>query len=728
MQNRSFGEQSSGAPAFPPFDDAVADSVKDFSSVQGSRGWWYGYMRAKGAFRPFERYEAGRWCCRDSPAPAISATALEASPGLIPVRRWTPRASGSVRLVGIFQKRSSQTEAEFRILVDDKVILERRLGRTDTMAYAFDLLALDLTESSTIDVLVVAASHPVEVVVMFQILPEPFVSRWHPDLPTGFPAFTEDQKKALRQKGQKALQDIRDALAAGRRRVVIPPGDYLFHANWSRASTLKNLADLEIDARGVTFWFEPPLIHALLFENCRNVTVRGLTIDFTIPCWFQARVIDIDRKKKTVRAVLMPGYPPRDADGKEEKSGERTFMFYDANGRFINHRHTPGTWRLLEDGSTVLCHLKRYGIPDALRPGDYIVGAIRTGAALRSVNCSGMRFEDINIWSSPGMAIYEGGGEGGNVYHHVRATRRPRTNRLHAFGADVFHLASTNCGPTLDRCEAAYGADDVINIHGDFGRVVQRVDDRRYYLQGVYEVGDMLEFRDQFSVELLGIAKVVAVEKTPDGPSLPINKWYQAKGEWLVTLDKGLDLPPLSLVVMDGKRSASGFVIRNCWFHDDFQRTLINGAPNGLIENTTFQNLGYGICVQFETWGPWMEGPFARNLTIRNNRFLNAPPTGPSISVSMHPPGGGSDRRRFKARPVTNLAIVGNYFFFARPGGALLSIHNVDGLQIYGNVLDWPSRVAAPCPDRTDWVYLQDCGNVSVCGNRTPSETQRMPQ
>jgi len=113
---------------------------------------------------------------------------------------------------------------------------------------------------------------------------------------------------------------------------------------------------------------------------------------------------------------------------------------------------------------------------------------------------------------------------------------------------------------------------------------------------------------------------------------------------------------------MDGKRSARGFIIRNCWFHSNFQRTLINGAPGGLIENTTLQNVGHGLCVQFETWGPWMEGPFARDLMSRNNRFLDSPPAGPAISVSMHPPGGGTNRRRREAKPVTNLTITGNYF------------------------------------------------------------------
>jgi hypothetical protein len=349
-----------------------------------------------------------------------------------------------------------------------------------------------------------------------------------------------------------------------------------------------------------------------------------------------------------------------------------------------------------------------------------VVGTIRTGAALRSRNCSRMRFEDINIWSSPGIAVNEGGGEGGHVYLRLRATRRPHTNRLQAFGADIFHLAGTDRGPTLDRCEMAYGADDTLNIHGSFGRVVQRVDDTRYYLQGAYEAGDALEFREMRSVELLGMADAVSVEATPDGPSLPINERYSAKGEYLVELDRALELPPLALVVLDGKRSAAGWVLRNCWLHDDFQRTLINGSPGGLMENCTLQNLGHGVCIQFETWGPWMEGPFARDLVIRNCRFLDSPPDGPAISVSMHPPGGGSNRRRFEARPVTNMTIAGNTF--ARTDSVPISIHNVDGLQVHGNHVDRPP--AATPAEPPNWLYLQDCSNVSLRNNHTPGASR----
>lgn len=652
-------------------------------------------------------------------------TVFEAKPGSEAIRHWAPCFKGSVRLVGCIQKTSLQAKAAFTVLVDGTTIWSQKLHATDSLPRGFDVIAYELNPRSKVEFRVTADTGPVRVSVAFQIVPEPYVTRWTPEQMTGYPLWSEEARRAMREKGQEILQTIRDASAAKRGKVVIPPGDYLFHANWSRASTLANIANTEIIAHGVTFWFEPPLVHGLLFENCSNVIVRGLTIDFTIPCWFQARVTEVDSARKQIRATLVKGYEPRNANGGSETEGNRTLMFYDSQGRFINHRHSPGAWRLSDDRQTVLCHkIERSGIPAVLKAGDYVVGTIRTGAALRSKSCSGMIFEDVNVWSSPGIAVCEGDGAGGNTYRRVRATRRPHTNRLQAFGADIFHLTGTDRGPTLHRCEMAYGADDNLNIHGSFGRVVKQLDDRRWYLEGAYEVGDKIEFRHQHSAELLGIAKVVATKVVPDGPSLAINDKYKAKGDCLVELDQRLELPPLSLVVLDGKRSASGFVLRDCWLHDNFQRTLINGSPNGLIQNNTLQNVGQGLCVQFETWGPWMEGPFARDLVIRNNRFLDAPPAGAAISVSMHPSGGGTNRRRLKARPVTNMTIEENYF--GPTAGTPLVIHNVEGLKLHNNSIDFPAN--APVSTNTmgtNWLYLQDCEKVSLRGNQIPRVAEK---
>lgn len=662
----------------------------------------------------------------DDALATIDAT-LEAQAGCSALRTWTVTQKGSVRFVGSVQKLTENAEASIELRVDGKSCWHRKFEDADSLCHGVDIAVLDAEAQSKVEICIAAKTMAVRVRTVFQIIPEPYLSRWRAEGPTGYPVWSEEEKILLRKKGQDVLQAIQEASKEKLGKIVLPPGDYLFHARWSQASTLKQLENLEISAEGVTFWFEPPLVHALLFDHCRNVTVRGLTIDFTIPCWFQARITEVDRTTKTLRATLMKGYEPRTSNGAAENKGSRALMFYDADGRFINHQHSPGTWEASEDGASVIVSkIERAGIPAALQSGDYVVATLRTGAALRSSDCAGMRFEAVNLWSSPGMAVFEGGGQGGNVYHGVRATRRPFTNRLQAFGADIFHLAGANRGPTLDRCELAYGADDNLNIHGSFGRVVIREGDRQYYLQGPYAVGDAIEFRHQQSMALLGCATVTSVTHTPNGPSLDISDKYKAKGEALVELDKTLDLPPLSLVVLDGKGSASGFVLRNSWLHDNFQRTLINGSPNGCIENNTLQNVGHGLIVQFETWGPWMEGPFARNLVVRNNRFIESPPAGGVITVSMHPPGGGSNHRRFEAKPVTNLVIEGNYF--GRTAAAPLSIHNVDGLRIGGNVIDYPA--GAPLPkglrntSKANWLYLQDCDSVSLLQNQTPERTK----
>ena len=643
-------------------------------------------------------------------------TTLQASPGRDARRTWTHASAGSVRLVGTLMKPDPNAAARCEVLVGGRPVWAKDFAAADALRHGVDLLVHDLAQNTLPVLRVSATDRPVALQSRLVVVPEPFASRWAANLPHRYPAWDEATRRELRQKGQDILQAIRKASERRQHRIVIPPGDYLFHARWSQASTLAGLRDLEIIADGVTFWFEPPMIHALLFEHCRNVSMRGLTIDFTLPCWFQARVTRVDRDTGTIEATLMPGYEPRDADGAPESQGKRTLMFYDALGHFIHHRHSPASWRSGESPGTLVCHdIGGSGIPAALQPGDHLAGTIRTGAALRSVSCAAMRFEDLRIWSSPGMAVYEGGGEGGNVYHRVRATRRPHSNRLQAFGADIFHLAGADRGPTLVRCEAAYGADDNLNIHGSFGRVVQTIDPHTHHLEGAYAVGDALEFRDPGTLDLLGTAKVVAADASPDGPSLDLNASHRVKGEMRVGLDSTLRLPPLTLVVMDGKRSAAGFVIRDCWLHDNFQRTLINGSPGGLIENTTLQNVGHGLTVQFETWGPWMEGPFARDLVVRGNRFIDAPHDGPALSVTMHPPGGGSDRRRFRAKPVTNLTLTDNCF--SRTTKPPVVIHNVDGLRIHDNHLDHPTQGSAPSDA---WLQLQDCDHVSIESNLTP--------
>lgn len=577
---------------------------------------------------------------------------------------------------------------------------------------------------------------------------------WSIELPSAYLSLTSAEADEFRRKASNLVAKIQNSGHAGNEQFVIPPGDYLFTADSQQHPVLCGLQGMTIIARGVTFWFEPPLRRGLLFRRCEGITVDGLQIDFAVPCWFQAQITSIDRQSSCLRARIAPGYEPIDVDGNREFAGERACMFYREDGSFIVHRHTPTKWRLLDDGESLHGEVGRYGIPRALKPGDYIVGSLRAGFALGTEDCREMRFRDIHIWSSPGSAVWDGRSPresghicdgdyspnptlhpdartGGHQYCRLRATRRPGTNRLHAFGSDIFHLAGSDHGPTLEGCELAYGSDDTFNIHGEFGRVVAMLDTKRVFLEGAYAVGDTLEFRDCSNLQLLGHAKVLSAQRVSNGPSIPINENFRAERDFLVEIDPPLNLAPLSLVVMDGKRSNAFFRICDCWFHDNFQRALINGSPGGVIEHNVFENLGCGICIQFETWGPWMEGPFAHDLIIRGNEFICCAPDAVVIAVAMFP---ASNDARWDAMPVSNLRIEDNEIDAA--SGFPIKAQNVDGLRIIGNRIhvgdssgnrrytpeavlpdprfDW-SKGSIQVPIR--WLDLQNCDRVTVLSN-----------
>ena len=62
---------------------------------------------------------------------------------------------------------------------------------------------------------------------------------------------------------------------------------------------------------------------------------------------------------------------------------------------------------------------------------------------------------------------------------------------------------------------------------------------------------------------------------------------------------------------------------------------------------------------------------------------------------------------------------------FARTSTTPLIFHNVDGLKVRGNCIDYPADAPNPTglgnTSDVNWLYLQDCENVSIQGNRTPA-------
>ncbi len=537
---------------------------------------------------------------------------------------------------------------------------------------------------------------------------------------------TDEGEKAKQRSAGAALHaDIMQEYAEGAKRFRVPPGQYRF-ADMSPLR-LVGLKDFTIDAGGVTFWFErkrkdvaanPP---GLDLVECKNLTLKGASIDFDPPLYIQAKIVRIDHAATAFEVEVHEGFPVVD----ELAGGQMTA--YRADGAFIPQtvlRHVgttkTGPRRLRVRFDPNMKHVVE-GLHDKalaaawdgknlVRAGDYLAIIFRRGRSIHVDRCERVTLEDIHIYASPGMGILETGGKGGNVYRRVKLIRKPGTCRLHAGMADGFHSAMTARGATIEACEFSFNSDDMINLHGFFTLVCHRYSARRFGVVPMrynpYRVGGKIAFYDFHSIEPQGEATITAVEPADDAAliekarRLPQEmKILAYRGKPVViTLDRDVRAEERS-IAETFSHNAPGFVIRDCYFHDTMGRALLlNGASDGVVENNVYERMYGGMRVYMESWY-YMEGGFPRNVRIVGNRLtdIGGPtlgnPTQPvqaAIYVGMVP--AHNHMRKFK--PLADVEIIRNVI--ERPDRQPIILSYTRGAKIVGNRIVHPHHKSGP--------------------------------
>jgi hypothetical protein len=177
--------------------------------------------------------------------------------------------------------------------------------------------------------------------------PPPVDTRFSFDAPAG-PQFTDAEKDAQRESGRAIVPMVKRAFDSGANGVRIPPGDYRFgQERYEGAKVIFSLGfydmqrDAEhpfvIDATGATFWFDlsdvqmPPGHRCVGFRNCRNIVLRGATIDRGTRGCIEGRITRIDRTGNRFEIQPSPGVVvPATYKGGDE---QRLFPFK-SDGRF----------------------------------------------------------------------------------------------------------------------------------------------------------------------------------------------------------------------------------------------------------------------------------------------------------------------------------------------------------------------------------------------------------
>ena len=559
-------------------------------------------------------------------------------------------------------------------------------------------------------------------------------------------------REASTTTGEAIEEQIADAVAAGSRQVRIVPGVYRIHPVLPSEAhlTLRNLRDLDIDARGVTLLCVNPCT-AVDIRYCQNLTLSGLTIDYDPLTITQGTIIGFAPDRTWTDVRIHAGYPapiPYDQAKRRVKQG---FLWtYDPVTRLLK----PGaanrfveTIRPLSNGVYRLEHgASQYR--DQAAVGDFIRIPQRceraTGVIL--VGCKNLMVADLTLHAAPAHFGIEARFCHGLTLQKVRVTPGPAPAgatepRLSATVGDGFHLCGITGRLLVDQCELNGTGDDGIALYAEDGLVLKTAEGNKQSVAFNWlglpppAPGTRLRFMTG-KPERYEVATVVACARTSltraeieNVRSRAIQKPYPylfSGAAFDIELDRKVNVQEGDWVLREDEFDEE-YVVRNNRITNCGSRGIVANRSNGRIEGNAISNTylsGIQTFAAFRSEG--FSGPQARVGIFKNrlsetgigrstaDLFQGAICVmnweGASRGFGGHNDGGGHRDIRIEGNHIT------------RAWGANIQVQDAEGVSIRNNRFTGAHQVKVPVSasrmlDYGALISLQDVRNVTVADN-----------
>ncbi len=540
------------------------------------------------------------------------------------------------------------------------------------------------------------------------------------------------------------MQGLIDSkLAAGNKEIIIPPGSYRVKPKRRQHLVLKDLNGVQIIANGVEM-ICTETTRALTIDNCRDVTVRGLTIDYDPLPYTQGRIVSMSEDKMAHEIELFDGYPSSEEvqPFKYEifRPDTRTLRFgsyHDFQVESLDPKHirvTKGTGyrnnslKPEEVGDII-------AIGTAHAPGGSIPHAVYIN------QCANLRLEDVTLYASNCFGFLETNCDG-TTYLRCKIDRRaPETDlkkradaRIRSLNADAFHSKHAIKGPAVIGCIARFQGDDGINICGDY-HMVTACDGKELRVLAKHgmniEVGDPVELLTYLGERLpdAQVVKIVPDDSINDAEKeflssqsmnndLKTNRNRSLTRAFRITLDREVELP-IGSVICSTRRTGNGFVVKDCDFGYNRSRGILIKASDGEVSgNTLTENWGEAIKVAPEYW--WLESGSSNNVEIRGNVIRNCR----SLAIAVYSFGG--PRNLAPAGAHGNITVAGNTITDCPLPNILVT--STKGLRIEKNTCEpsktrdlppWELRRFELDPANLESVMTVNCEDYNIENHQT---------
>lgn len=491
-------------------------------------------------------------------------------------------------------------------------------------------------------------------------------------------------------------------LAAGKKRIVIPPGRYRVDTERGQHLAFEDLENVEIIAYDVEMVCTST-IAAIRLSRCSSVTLRGLTIDYDPLPFTQGKIVSMTEGKSSMVFEVADGYPREDLE-------ERIQIYDPATGEL---RRGDGQWKpeieALGEGRYRAQKSDGYRfdpLRDTEQVGDILVTNHRAGGAgsphavvLR--DCEMIHLEDVVLYASPCFGFLELDCEGSTYIRCIIDRRDPADDpvkralpRMRSLNADAFHSKDAPKGPAIIACTARYQGDDCVAINGRY-HYVSRSEGRKLRIAALDEPnflpGDPVEFLpysgprppDARVVELRPDPEPISAEEEAFIRKLRIDRKHKAQflskdaRFFTLILDRVVELPVGSAVCCP-LRVGSGFAVTDCDFGHNRSRGILIKSSNGRITNNRIINSRMAaVLIAPEYW--WMEGGISSDVVVSDNFIKGCLET--PIQVLAR----GGNGRPLPVGARRNISIIDNRI--EDSAWPLIRVTSTENLTIEGNSL-----------------------------------------
>ncbi len=394
---------------------------------------------------------------------------------------------------------------------------------------------------------------------------------------------------------------------------------------------LKDKKNITIDGNGAVIMIHGKMT-PLLFDNCENITVKNLTIDYFCPTMTEFKVISNINGNITIKIneeclfrtegneIIWMGEKGLDGrpywENYHSVQGRYVKVFNPESEKCHDFNRNDLKFDSLEqlDKNTLRGTLtnREANLPEGCIVQTRSIMRDQTGSLFN--RCRNLVFSSLRVKFMHGLGMVS---QFCDNVSFINCDFTPKEGRTIASTADFFQFSGCKGKLLIDNCKAQGAHDDYVNVHGTHLRIVEADCEEKSIVVRfmhpetwgfqAFECGDTLEFIKWDTLIPYAETTVEKYEKIND---TDIKLW----------LDRALPQIETGKDVVENATWTPSLHVRNCDFGPTSGRGILCTTRHDVtIENNRFRNM----------WGPallieddcnfWFESGYTKNIAFRNN-------------------------------------------------------------------------------------------------------------